>query len=226
MKDKYKICQCIHYNMSVCGGFFGAYAVLNFNDILGNAQTSNLIHLALDIVGRDLKGIMIRIVAVILYICGTMLTVLIPRYTKWNVRVVSVFIDMVAVLVLPCLSHSSHHIISLYPIFFAMSFQWNVFASICGHNSSTIFSTNNIRQMAISFTKYVIDRKKEDAIRGRFYAGTLLFYHIGVVISYLAWKNIGINGVYVCMFPLVTALALIGYEAGWIDGKQSAVIEK
>lgn len=219
MKDKDKICQYIHYNMSVCGGFFGAYAILNFNDILGNAQTSNLIHLALDIIGRDLQGIGIRIIAALFYILGTMLTVLIPGYTKWNVRVVSVLIDVLAILTLPLLAHASHHIISLYPIFFAMSFQWNTFAGICGYNCSTIFSTNNMRQTVIAFTKYRMDKNEEDAKRGRFYAGALLFFHIGVVISYLAWKCAGVNGVYICLLPLFSALGLIGYEAGWFADK-------
>lgn len=220
MIESDKIRQCIHYNMSMCGGFLGAYAILNRCDILGNAQTSNLIHLTLDILGRDVTQVMIRIAAVLLYLCGTAATVLIPRYTKWNLRVCSVLIDMAAVGILLLLPKNMNQVLALYPIFFAMAFQWNVFADICGYVSSTIFSTNNVRQMAISFTKYFCDRKSEDARRGRFYAGVLLFYHIGAGISYVAWKMIGIKGVYICMFPLVSALIIISYEAGFLKQKE------
>ncbi len=216
MKDKYKICQCIHYNMSVCGGFLGGYAILNRCDVFGNALTSNMIHLVLSILGRNLFEVMIRIGAVLLHISGTMLTVLITRYTKWNVRVISVVIDMCTIVVLYSMPKHVPIIVALYPISFAMSFQWNVFSNICGYVSSTIFSTNNTRQMSISLTKYICDRKEEDAIRARFYAGVLLFYHIGVVLSYLAWKVNDIRAIYIGWIPMITALLFISYEAGWI----------
>ena len=225
MKEKAKIYQYIHYNMAVCGGFLGAYAILNRCDVFGNAQTSNLIYLAMSIIGRDAKQVIIRIGAMLLYMLATMLTVLIPKYTKWNLRAVSVLIDMLAVCILSFLPQEMDNIIALYPIFFAMAFQWNTFANLCEYVSSTIFSTNNVRQMSISFTKYICDRKEEDAKRGRFFAGVLLFYHIGVAISYFAWKAFGLKGVCVGLIPMNSALWLISYEAGWITFKHRTVEE-
>nr|WP_297939072.1 YoaK family protein [uncultured Lachnoclostridium sp.] len=223
MREKAKIYQCIHYNMAVCGGFLGAYAILNRCDVLGNAQTSNLIYLTLNIIGRDAWQVMIRIGAMLLYMLATMCTVLIPKYTKWNLRVISVLVDMIAVGILALLPEEMDNIVALYPVFFAMAFQWNTFANLCEYVSSTIFSTNNVRQMTISFTKYICDRKEEDAKRGRFFAGVLLFYHIGVAISYFAWKTMKMRGVLIGIIPMISALGLISYEAGWITLKHRAV---
>lgn len=219
MKEEKKVHQCIHYNMSVCGGFLGAYAVLNRCDVLGNAQTSNLIHLAMDILGRDLKQVILRVIAMLLYMCGTMLTVVLPKYTKCNLHVLSVLIDIAAVIILSFMPESMNTVVALYPVFFAMAFQWNVFADICGYASSTIFSTNNVRQMSISFTKYICDRQHSDWVRAKFYAGVLLFFHIGVGISFIAWKMAGLHGIYVGFLPLATALALVCYEDGWLLDK-------
>ena len=223
MREKAKIYQCIHYNMAVCGGFLGAYAILNRCDVLGNAQTSNLIYLTLNIIGRDAWQVMIRIGAMLLYMLATMCTVLIPKYTKWNLRVISVLVDMIAVGILALLPEEMDNIVALYPVFFAMAFQWNTFANLCEYVSSTIFSTNNVRQMTISFTKYICDRKEEDAKRGRFFAGVLLFYHIGVAIPYSAWKTMKMRGVLIGIIPMISALGLISYEAGWITLKHRAV---
>lgn len=217
-----KLRQCIHYNMSLCGGFFGGYAILNRCEVFGNAQTANMIHLAMDVIGRDVKQIAIRLIACMLYMCGTALTVIIPKYTKWNLHMISIVIDMAAVVMLCFMPEEMNYVVSLYPVFFAMAFQWNVFADICGYVSSTIFSTNNIRQMVISFTKFVCDRKTEDLARGRFYAGVLLFYHIGVAIAYGSSKVIGLHGILVCILPLITALFFVGRESGWF-AKQSQV---
>lgn len=218
MKDKGRMCQCIHYNMSVCGGFLGGYAILNRYDVFGNALTSNLIHMVLEALGNNLSDVLVRLGAVLLYVTGTMLVILIPRYTNWNVRIISVFIDMCAIVLVHYLPEDCNIILSLYPVFFAMSFQWSVFANICGYVSSTIFSTNNTRQMTIAFTKYICERKGEDAKRARFYAGVLLFYHIGVVLAYIAWKIQDDRAIFIGWLPMITALFFIRYEAGGVMG--------
>ncbi|HAU86746.1 MAG TPA: hypothetical protein DCW90_15015 [Lachnospiraceae bacterium] len=179
--------------------------------------------MTLNIIGRDAWQVMIRIGAMLLYMLATMCTVLIPKYTKWNLRVISVLVDMIAVGILALLPEEMDNIVALYPVFFAMAFQWNTFANLCEYVSSTIFSTNNVRQMTISFTKYICDRKEEDAKRGRFFAGVLLFYHIGVAISYFAWKTMKMRGVLIGIIPMISALGLISYEAGWITLKHRAV---
>lgn len=43
----------LHCTMAFIGGYIGAYALLNRADVFGNAQTSNLIHVAMSIVGTD-----------------------------------------------------------------------------------------------------------------------------------------------------------------------------
>lgn len=217
MQKKKKICQYIHYNMAVCGGIFGTYGILNRCDVIGNAQTSNLIHLVLDILCKDVGQVMIRFIAFLIYMCGTMFTVLIPKYTKWNIRLVSVLVDFVAMLILFFLPEEMNTVVALYPIFFAMAFQWNVFADIYGYASSTIFSTNNVRQMTISLTKYICNRDKEDWKRAKFYAGVLLFFHIGVGITFIFGRILGLKSIIVAIVPLITASLLIMMEAGWIN---------
>lgn len=227
MMDKKKLRQCIHYNMSLCGGFFGGYAILNRCEVFGNAQTANLIHFAMDVLGKDIRQMTIRFIACALYMCGIMFTVIIPKYTKWNKFLISIIIDMAAVISLCFMPKEINNIVALYPVFFAMAFQWNVFSDICGYVSSTIFSTNNIRQMTISFTKYACDRKKEDLVRGKFYAGVLLFYHIGVAIAFCSCKLIGLQGILVCMLPLLTALFFVDMEnGGFVQHMQVRYLEK
>lgn len=43
----------LHCMMAFIGGYIGAYALLNRADVFGNAQTSNLIHVAMSIVGTN-----------------------------------------------------------------------------------------------------------------------------------------------------------------------------
>lgn len=226
MKEDKKLRQCIHYNMSLCGGFFGGYAILNRFEVFGNALTANLMHLAIGIVGRNAEEVVVRLVAMLIYVVATMCTVIIPRYTKWSLYALSVIVDAGAVLILGMLPQAMNPVVALYPVFFAMAFQWNVFADLCGYVSSSIFSTNNARQMSISFTRYLLDRKKEDLERGKFYAGVLLFFNTGVAIAYIAWKSLGLKAIYICFIPLITAMILVGYGEGWIVDKNRITPKK
>ena len=74
----------IHLNMALIGGFFGGFAVINHLDLLASAQTSNLISLALILVGRSSEETLARVGALGVYVLGLALTVAVPRILKWN----------------------------------------------------------------------------------------------------------------------------------------------
>ena len=42
----------LHLNMTLIGGFMVGYGVINRHDILGSAQTGNMVSLAMDAVGH------------------------------------------------------------------------------------------------------------------------------------------------------------------------------
>jgi uncharacterized membrane protein YoaK (UPF0700 family) len=150
----------LHHIMAVVGGFMAGYAILNRSDFLGNAQTTNWIYLVFALLGRNFFEAMLRVVVVFLYVAGCMAYVFIKNKTHWNIQRVSVLIDAVAVLILGFIPSTASPVISLYPIFFAMAFQWNAFSGSYGYVSSTIFSTNNTRQMALAFAEYLCNHDK------------------------------------------------------------------
>lgn len=196
----------IHYTMASVGGFLGGFAILSHHDLLANAQTSNLISLAISIVGRNPFQALLHIGSLLLYMLGLSLTVLIPRYTKWNLQLCSIAIDALALVILAILPSTVEDFIALYPIFFAMAFQWNTFKGADGYISSSIFSTNNLRQFTTSLTEYFCDRDRNHLHKTSFYGGTLLFFHIGVAISYFACRYFGTMGSLAGLLPLGLSL--------------------
>ena len=82
----------IHYIMSVVGGFLGAYALLNRCETFGSSQTSNMIYLVMNILGRNREDVLFRIIAVFIYMGAISLTVIVPKYYKnINTKVSSQF---------------------------------------------------------------------------------------------------------------------------------------
>ena len=127
----------LHCTMAFIGGYIGAYALLNRADVFGNAQTSNLIHVAMSIVGTDFLDLFIRLGGVFLYMAGVTLVVIWQKITKINVHYLAVVVDALAFIMLGFFPKDMDIIVSLYPIFFAAAVQWTSFSGVYGYNCST-----------------------------------------------------------------------------------------
>lgn len=194
--------------MAMVGGFLGGYAILYRSDFLGNAQTANLIYLVHAILGRNIYEVVLRLIALVLYFSAAMLFVFIREKTCLNVKKCSIGLDIAAVILSSIIPLSISPIIGLFPVFVAMSFQWNSFPGCYGYISATVFSTNNTRQVAVSVAEYLCNKNKEKLYKAAFFGGSLFFFHIGVTISYLATKYWGLRGLWVALLFLICAYAL------------------
>ena len=85
-----------HLAFCVVGGFFGGYAVLVHSGIMGNAQTVNLLELLMDFLRADGHGILLHTGALVIYILGTMSTVLLPHWLGADMHLVSPWITAAA----------------------------------------------------------------------------------------------------------------------------------
>lgn len=146
-----------HLSFAAVGGFFGAYAILCRCGILASAQTMNLLELTIAALRGDGLAALLHLGALVLYVTGTMLTVLLPHYLHIDMHLAVPAIDAAACAVLCFIPADANVILSLYPIFFAMSIQWSSFSGAQGFVSSTIFSTNNTKQASLAFAEFITD---------------------------------------------------------------------
>ena len=73
--------QRIHFNMAFIGGYLGVHAILSFSNLLGNAQTSNLISMVTSLLSGDWQQLRQRIGGMLLYMAAIALTVYLPPRT-------------------------------------------------------------------------------------------------------------------------------------------------
>ncbi len=182
-----------HHVMASFGGFIASYAIMVRMDFMGNAMTSNWIYMVHGILGSNWREVGIRFVGVLLYLLGAVTFSFVKNRCKIDVRYVALGINFCLILILCMIPYHAHPIISLYPIFFAMSFQWNAFPGAYDYVSSTIFSTNNTRQVGLALGDYLFGGRDRTKLHKMcFFLGSILFFHIGVVISYFLTKAYGI----------------------------------
>lgn len=204
----------LHYNMAFIGGFLGMYAVLARSGFLGSAQTANLIYIVIAIVGRNMWDMLLRIGAMLLYCLAVGLATALPHYIEGiNLKLLSIAVDIGAIILLGFIPKDANLVLGLYPIFFAMAFQWCSFTGAYGYICSSIFSTNNIRQLAASLTEIFINKNSSFRLKAKFYALTLVSFHIGATISCILWTPFEIHAVWFCLLPTIPALFMAARES-------------
>ena len=114
----------LHLNMTLIGGFMVGYGVINRHDILGSAQTGNMVSLAMDAVGHADEEWFFRIIALIIYVASVSLTVILShKISKMSQKRLSILIDGAVLLIIWFLSGGNEfHFVALFPIFFCYSF--------------------------------------------------------------------------------------------------------
>jgi uncharacterized membrane protein YoaK (UPF0700 family) len=191
----------LHSIMCMIGGFFGVYAIMCRMDNLGSAQTNNLILIVCCLLGKNFIDFLLRVAGAFLYVSAISICIYLREKTTYNTKKYAICIDILGMLFLRLIPLDINPIIGLLPIFFMMATQWTVFQGVGAYNSSSIFSTNNLKQMTISFMQYRLHHDPEKLERGKFFANSLIWYHLGVIYSFIACTLFSADAC-VCALPL------------------------
>ena len=202
----------LHCSMAVVGGFIGAYSLLARHDVFGNAQTANMMWLAMCILGRSWTEVLLRLGGLAVYILGIATVTLWPRFTRINVHFLAVVVDGACLISLGMLPKDMNIILSLYPVFFAIAVQWCAFPGVYGYNCSTIFSTNNLKQFTTSSIEYLCTKNAKFAQKAKFYGGVLLSYHLGVAAECLIYQWFQIQSAYFGLCFVAVAAGFVCVE--------------
>lgn len=200
-----------HFNMSLVGGFFGCFAIISFCDVFANAQTTNMIKIINDIARGDFMSFFLRMAGLIVYFLALSLSVIIPHYSKINLKYLALVFDTLSVAAIAVMPSNVENSFYTYPLFFSMAFQWTAFPGAYGFSSSCIFSTNNFRQFSTSLTEFVLSKEKVMLKKAKFYGLTLLSYHTGAAIAAAGSVLIGKNCIFIVLIPIVSAFILVSY---------------
>ncbi len=199
----------LHWLMSLVGGFLGSYAILLRDGNFGSAQTTNLIYLIFDMMRGDVIETILRMGAVVIYIATLLIATLVPIYFKSDFRRLCISIEIIGVVLVGFIPLEVNPLLAVYPIFAITALQWGTYSGASGYSSSTIFSTNNLKQTVISGAEYIRAGKDEEKKRFHFYAVTLFSYYLGAVLGFIAVVYKSSEGIWFCVLPLLLALIVV-----------------
>ena len=152
MDRKKKREMTLHHAVSAIGGFLGCYAIFNHNDVFGNAQTANLIHIVCKIFSADFSGILFLVAGLAAFMAGNI-------FMFWHAPSQSRYKgnqfdnDDLRGYIYGMFPHVINPYIAVLPILFVTPVQWNAFGTAGGYASATVFSSNNVRQATTSLVR-------------------------------------------------------------------------
>ena len=165
----------LHWNISLVGGFLGAYAILLHAGNFGSAQTGNLMEMGAELVSMEWFNVLLRLAALVLFGLGVASAYLLTNFTKINMRKLALWVDAAA-LALASMLALEPALVGIYPIFFASAFQWGVYSGADGFNSATIFMTNNFKQSVLGWLQYGLTKDKEFKRKAILYTYTVISF--------------------------------------------------
>lgn len=198
--------EILHHSMALVGGICAVYAILIRGGNFGAAQTSNLIALVLDFALQDIPSFFLRVLILLTYASSLIIAYLISMRYPHHKKYICLFIESICCILAGLIPGSFNPLLALCPIFVLSAFQWQIFTEPKNYNSSTLFSTNNLKQMLLSWTNYKMNGDLEQKKKAFFFIRTLLSFHTGILVGFFIVSSFGSKGIWFALFPMTVAL--------------------
>lgn len=191
-KAKFLTCErnWVYFTLTAVAGFWGAYTYLLRGNVFCNAQTGNVVLMAMALGSAKWAEALYYLIPLSAYILGAFVSELMPNPVKHHLPVrwdtLLIAIEILAIFLLGLLPESAPVQIAQVGINFIASMQYNTFRQAEGIPVATTFATNHIRQIGVGLAKELRHRRTEDkSHRPKLarHAEMLFFFASGAVVG-------------------------------------------
>ena len=200
--------RAMHRAACLVGGYAAIYTVL-MRMSLGSSQTVNLLEALSSLLSKCFAQAFLFFLGSVIYGASVFAASYLKQKGKADVCNISAVINIAGFVILGVLPTDIPPVVGLYPTFIMMSFMWVVFGSMGGYASAPIFSTNNFRQTVGSIAEYCADGDKKHLDKAKYFAGTLLMFHIGAAAGYAGCLAAGKYAAFFGILPCAVLLAAV-----------------
>ena len=187
--------QYIFYCLIFAGGVFGGYTFVPRGGVFSNAQTANLVMLAVHLGQGDINGALYYFFPFLAYLGGIMLSELLAfsikplHLMRWDTLLVG--IEAVVTIILGFVPASAPDQISQISLNFLAAMQFNTFRQAEGVGMATTFITNHVRQMGSHLVQFIHHGKHANFDRFRRHGFMLLSFVAGAAVCSFLCKAAG-----------------------------------
>lgn len=211
----------VYWLLIMAAGWFGAYTLVLRGGVFCNAQTANVVLLAIAIGRQNWARAAYLLIPIGSYIVGAFFseylgkTVKKLHFLRWDTVLIG--IEIAVVIVLGSLPVWAPDQIAQISLNFICSMQFNTFRQVKGIPAATTFVTNHIRQVGSNLAKYLRHHDPDIAERIRIHGFMLLFFLLGGIVGtvfckILKYRSIWGTAVILTIIFIRLAYADLSYE--------------
>lgn len=205
----------VYWLLITAAGWFGAYTFILRGGVFCNAQTANVVLLAVAAgQGRwaDAAYLLIPIGA---YFLGAFVSEYLGKSVKrlgllrWDTILIG--IEILVVLGLGLLPEKAPDQICQVALNFICSMQFNTFRQVKGVPAATTFVTNHIRQVGSHLARFVRHRDSGSRDRLLIHGSLILFFALGAVVGTLCATLLGYRSIWGSALILLAVFIRLAY---------------
>ena len=210
MKFKSSGSKTLYGLLMVCSGMMGAYTFVLRGGVFSNAQTANVVMMAIAFGQGKVSKALYYLIPITAYFSGAMISELFILPSKrihvlhWDTYFIAFEAIVLFIIGFIPLTWSDH--ITQVIINFIASMQYNTFRKARDIPMATTFCTNHVRQMGIQIAK-VIEEKDVSKFKVCLVHLTMILCFIaGGIILTFACDYIFEKAIWLCLIPLIIVL--------------------
>lgn len=232
LKKDYLVCEqkTIYALLMASAGMMGAYTYLLRGGVFCNAQTANVVVMAISFGKGDWLGGLYFLIPISAYLLGAFVSEILPSPVRklgfLRFDTCLIIFETVVLLIIGFIPLSVPHQVVQVIVNFIASMQYNTFRQAEGIPMATTFCTNHIRQIGVGLAKAVGKKDGVAMRRGLIHAGMVSAFFSGAAVLTFLCPLLEERAVWAVLLPMGFVLvklirADLGAERDMLDRKPS-----
>ena len=196
----------IFLSFAFVGGFLEAYTYLLHGGVFCNAQTGNLVMLALRLVQGRFADAAHYAYSILAYLSGILVSAALPLlFKKLHFPRIVAVLELLAFAALAFIPQDASDWYTYVSVSFLCALQYNTFTQCRGAAVSTTFCTNNLRQTTLHIFHGIREKDSARLKKSGIYALVILFFALGAAAGALVSDKLGNLSALLCSAVLLPA---------------------
>ncbi len=199
--------------LSMVGGFLESYTYLLHGGVFANAQTGNLVLMAVSFATGNVRQALFYPTPILAFVLGILISTHMCR--KYSARLllawepILVGVELALLFGVGLLPRWVPSGVTTVTVSFLCSMQYNTFRKVGGAPYATTFCTNNLRLAAQGIYTWVCEKDRAAAVRSGRYLLIILAFVAGAFFGALLIGLFALHAIWACCLLLAAVLVLL-----------------
>lgn len=207
--------------LAFAGGFFDSYTYIARGGVFANAQTGNMILLAIQLVQGHFFHALYYLIPIFAFVSGIFLNEYIRRrfYQKQRLhwRQIVLFIEIIILIIVASLPIGKGDILANVFISFICAMQVQSFRSMHGLPYATTMCTGNLRSGTDQLVRLVFEKDSSAGKKAFLYFSVIFIFISGAATGALVTPIVGVKSILFCCILLIIALIMLFLQRDFVD---------